>query len=295
MDVQIVSVPYDTARRGERMGAGPDHLLRSGVEQHLRADGHGVHVERVDLPADAFPAEIATAFVLQRRVAAVVGRADREGRLPIVLSGNCNVAAVGTLAALGRSVGVLWFDSHGDFNTPETTIGGFLDGMALAIATGRCWQQLVGQLPGFEPVDEANVVLLGTRDLDPLEAALIAESSVTVLRPADVRTHLDVTLGDLRRRVRDLYVHVDLDVLDPRTQGRANALAAPGGMTLDEVDSAIRRAARHFRVRAAALTAYDPTFDEDARVCRAALMLLATLAEVATPVGAKPGTPTEAE
>jgi arginase len=288
MDLQLVSVPYDTARRGERMGAGPEHLLQSGAVERLRAAGHRVRVERIDPPVDTFLAEIGTAFALQRGVAEAVRRAERDGYLPVVLSGNCNVAAVGTLAAVGPRVGVLWFDSHGDFNTPETTIGGFLDGMALAILTGRCWRQLVAQLPGFQPVDEANVVLLGTRDLDPLEAAALAESSLTTLRPADVRTRLETTLGELRQRVRDLYVHVDLDVLDPATQGRANALAAPGGLTLAEVDSAIRLAARDFRVRSAALTAYDPTVDEDGRVCRAALRLLATLADVAASVDAHP-------
>ena len=288
MDLQLISVPYDTARRGERMGAGPEHLLRSGAEERLRAEGHRVRVERVDPPVDAFLAEISTAFALQGEVAEAVRRAERDGRLPIVLSGNCNAAAVGTLTALGQRVGVVWLDGHGDFNTPETTIGGFLDGMALAIVTGRCWRQLVAQLPGFSPVDEANVLLLGARDLDLLESAAISESSLTMLRPADVRTRLDATLGDLRERVRDVYVHVDLDVLDPATQGRANALAAPDGLTLDEVDSAIRLVARDFRVRAAALTAYDPALDEDGRVCRAALRLLATLAEVATPVEAHP-------
>jgi arginase len=288
MDLRLVIVPYDSARRGERMGAGPEHLLQSGVEERLRAAGHCVAVERIEPPADAFPAEIATAFALQHRVAAAVRRAITDGSLPIVLSGNCNTAAIGTLAALGSRVGVLWFDSHGDFNTPETTLGGFLDGMALATAVGRCWRQLTGKLPGFAPVDEANVVLLGTRDLDALEAAALAESPVTVLRPTEVRSRLDATLDALRGRVRDVYVHVDLDVLDPATEGRANAFAAPDGLTLDEVAAVIRRAARDFHVRGAGLTAYDPAFDEDGRVCRAALTLLAILGDVAAPVGSHP-------
>jgi arginase family enzyme len=101
---------------------------------------------------------------------------------------------------------------------------------------------------------------------------------VTVLRPGDVRTRLDSALDDLRRRVGELYVHVDLDVLDPATEGRANALAAPDGLALDEVTSAVRRAAERFRIRGAALTAYDPSYDRDGRVCRAALAVLETIA-----------------
>ncbi len=81
--------------------------------------------------------------------------------------------------------------------------------MALAMATGRCWTQLLGQLPGFEPVAPANVLLLGARDLDPLEGSLLAESRVTVLRPADVNERLAAALDGLRRRVGDVYVHDD--------------------------------------------------------------------------------------
>jgi arginase len=280
MDIHLLTVPYDTARRGERMGAGPEHLLASGAAERLRARGHGVRVDGITLPDDHFPAEIRTAFELQRAVATGVRSAAANGFLPVVLAGNCNVAALGTLAGLrARDVGVLWFDSHGDFNTPETTIGGFLDGMALAMATGRCWIQLLQRLPGFVPVAPSNVLLIGARDLDPLEALLLAESRVTLLAPADVDSGLVPALDRMRQRVRDVYVHVDLDVLDPATHGRANALAAPDGLTVDQVVSALRIAAGHFRVRGAALTAYDPAFDGDGGICRAALALLEALAD----------------
>jgi arginase len=280
MDIHLLSVPYDTARRGERMGAGPEHLLASGAAERLRARGHGVRVEGIALPDDDFPAEIRTAFELQRAVAAGVRRAAARGSLPVVLAGNCNAAALGILAGLrARNVGVLWFDSHGDFNTPETTIGGFLDGMALAMATGRCWVQLLEQLPGFEPVALSNVLLLGARDLDPMEASLLAESRVTLLRPADLDAGLVPALDWMRQHVRDVYVHIDLDVLDPAKHGRANALAAPDGLSVDQIVSALRMAAHRFRVRGAAFTAYDPAFDGDGRICRAALALLEALAD----------------
>jgi len=282
MNIHLVSVPYDTARRGERMGAGPEHLLRCGAAERLRSRGHRVHVEDV-APLDGdFPAEIRTAFELQRAVAAAVRRAVVDGALPVVLAGNCNTAALGTLAGLrARNVGVIWFDSHADFNTPETTIGGFLDGMALAMTTGGCWRQLIAQLPDFEPVEPANVLLLGARDLDPLEALLLAESPVTLLRPAHVGTGLAPVLDRFRQRLHSVYVHIDLDVLDPVAHGHANALAAPTGLTADQVASALELTARRFRIAGAALTAYDPSCDADGRVCRAALTLLEVLANVA--------------
>jgi arginase len=282
MDIHLLSVPYDTALRGARMGAGPERLLRAGAADRLRAKGHDVRLVDVALRPEAFPAEIRSAFELQRVVAERVAEAASTGALSIVLAGNCNTAALGTLGGLGsRGVGMLWFDSHGDFNTPETTIGGFLDGMALAMATGQCWRELVSQLPSFEPVPPANVLLLGARDLDPLEATLLAERGVGVLSAAEVRAGLAPRLEQLRERVRDVYVHVDVDVLDPVTHGRANALAAPGGLRVAEVQAALELTARTFCIRGAAVTAYDPSFDEDGRVCSAALALLESIADAA--------------
>ena len=96
--------------------------------------------------AAAFQAENETAFELMGAIAAEVARATADGELPIVLAGNCT-SSVGTVAGLGSArVGVVWFDSHGDFNTPETTTTGFLDGMAVAILTGHCWRQAAGRV-----------------------------------------------------------------------------------------------------------------------------------------------------
>jgi arginase len=280
MDITLILVPYDTARRGERMGAGPEHLLRSGAVDRLASAGHRVHVDEVSLDDRHMPAEIAAAFELQRGVAAAVQRAASSNSFPIVLSGNCNMAALGMLAGLAkRDIGVCWLDAHGDFNTPETTVGGFLDGMALAMATGRCWREMLAGLTNFAPVAEANVVLLGARDLDQLEASLLAESAVHVIPPGDVRGQAPQAIERLRQRVGDVYLHIDLDVLDPAAHGRANQFAVGDGLTVDDVTSVIDLLTAQCRLRGAALTAYDPACDIDDRVCRTALGLLTVLAD----------------
>jgi arginase family enzyme len=81
---------------------------------------------------------------------------------PLVLAGNCNTA-VGTLSGADpEGLGVVWFDAHGDFNTPETTTTGFIDGMGLAIAVGHCWKAMARGVSGFSPVLEENVVIGGS-------------------------------------------------------------------------------------------------------------------------------------
>src|SRR4029077_20979784 len=145
-------------------------------------------------------AEIQTSFELMRMLSGAVRDAVESGRLPIVLAGNCSTA-VGTLAGLGGSVGVAWFDAHGDFNTPDTTTSGFLDGTAVAIITGRCWKQLAVSIPGFQPIADETVCLIGTRDVDSLEGRLIAESGVDVIEPSKIRSELPRTLNAIGQHV----------------------------------------------------------------------------------------------
>jgi len=102
-------------------------------------------------------------------VAAEVGQAMESASFPVILAGSC-YTAIGTLTGLGPDpVGVFWFDSHGDCNTPETTGSGFLDGMAVATLTGRCWNRLLEDLEGFRPTADHQVCLVGVRDLDEAE------------------------------------------------------------------------------------------------------------------------------
>jgi arginase len=110
------------------MGRGPGRLIDGGAVERLRQGGHDVEVAFAE-PASRFTTEIGTAFELQRSVAAYVGRARAANAFPLILSGNCNTAAIGALAGLGASrPSLVWFDGHADFCTPETAAMGFLDG-----------------------------------------------------------------------------------------------------------------------------------------------------------------------
>ena len=180
-----------------------------------------------------------------------------DGRFPIVLSGNCGTAS-GTLAGLTPSRrAVLWFDAHGDANTPDTTITGFVDGTALATALGWCWHGLADRIPGFEPVDASAVRLIGTRDLDSDEAALLDRAAVRRISPAELRgSALDDALASLPKGLQ-VYVHCDLDVLDP-DEGQANVFPVPGGLDVETLVQAIGKIGSALPIAAAAVTAYAP-------------------------------------
>ena len=152
--------------------------------------------------------------------AAVAGEAGTGGR-PVVLSGDC-MTALGTVSGLQRAgveAGIVWFDAHGDVQTPETTASGYLPGMVLRLLVGYRPELIAARL-GLRAVPERQVTLVGARDLDPPEVSYLAGAQI---RRCDV--------GELDAAVLPggpLYVHVDLDVIDP-AQLPGLRFPAPGG------------------------------------------------------------------
>jgi arginase len=283
-DICIIAVPYDSGNPDRRMGAGPQHLLDNGLGASLRPGGVSITTVRHEKEP---PAEVATAFELQALVSRQVRTAVDEGQLPLVLSGNCNTAAVGSLAG-AENLGIVWFDAHGEFNTPETTTTGFIDGMGLAMAVGHCWKEMVKGVPGFSPIPEENVVMAWVRAADVAEQERFDASRVTVVGP-DTESQgmrgLAAALDDLRSRVGRVYVHLDLDVLDAAEVGMANEYGIRGGMDVSQLEAALGMVRERFTVAAAGIASYDPSFDTDGRVLRAAIAGARTLTRPTSQAG----------
>jgi arginase len=188
----------------------------------------------------------------------------------VVLTGNCH-SQQAVLAGVGtESVGLVWLDCHGDFNTPETTETGYFDGYGLAMIVGDCWQTLCATVPGFAPLPEDRILLAGVRDVEPGERDRLARSAIHRLDAGDIG-RLPALLD--RLPAQRISLHVDLDVLDP-AQGRANEFAVPPGIVADELVAAVRAVARGRELAAVTLSAYDPSYDADGRVRDAALAVL---------------------
>ena len=298
MKIVLLPVSYHLGRQGVGVGAAPQTLLSAGAADLLRADGHQADIVEVHRSGPLLD-ELSAVVELNAALAEQVRRARAGGALPVILGGDCNVA-LGVVAGLsGSGSGVVWFDAHGDFNTPETSPSGFLDGMPLAMACGVCHRHIWDALGG-EPVAETHVVHVGGRDLDPDAQRLLSASRVNVVSslalgrqaPADALAPALAALAgrrssrprrpNERQAVEAVYVHVDLDVLDP-TVAPAVDYAAPGGLEPDELIQALRAVGKRFCVAAVSLTAFDPEPpDPEGRTLRQALEILRELVAVAT-------------
>jgi arginase len=275
--LQVISVPFHNGLRGVGMGRGAARLSADqSFREALSGAGWTVSAREIE-PVDESLPEVARVIELIRRQAVAVQEAADAGAFPLVLAGNCN-SSLGTVSGVGpRDLGVVWFDAHADFDDPEENVSGFFDVMGLAILTGRGWRALRSTIPGYEPVPEGRVLLAAVRDLEPYQRATVERSSLLVAAGQVDGIRFDEALGELRARVERVYLHVDLDSLDV-SAARANQYAAAGGPSLERLCECVTAVCERFTVAAAALTAYDPAFDDGDRTLAAARTIAGVIA-----------------
>jgi arginase len=281
--LNLLCVPYHLGRRDVGMGKGPAALLDAGAARIVQQADPGATTEWVEL-SEPFEHEVQAGFALQRDLASHVATVREHGGFPVVLGGNCS-CCVAAAAGVGDTEdgGVVWFDAHADAHTPDTTTSGFLDGMPVSVLTGRSWSNMARSIPGFRPLPDERVVLVGSRSMEDAERDLVAESGIRLVAPPELSDDAEAlieALDDLAAEVDSVHLHVDLDVID-LSDGRANEYAADGGPTLPELHHAIATVGSRCRVNSVSLTSYNPDVDADGRAVRAGLDLLGTLVGVA--------------
>ncbi|HET9909839.1 MAG TPA: arginase family protein [Anaerolineales bacterium] len=278
MNVQVILVPYDSGQRSIRMGSGPEHFINNGLAQALEANGHKVSVETIETPTE-FRAEVQTQFQLYRSLAKKVAEAKQNSRFPLVLSGNCG-ATLGVIAGSGaKQPGVIWFDAHGEFNTPETTTSGFLDGMGLAIATGTCWKKLAASIPNFQPLPAEHILLVGGRDFDEGEKEGLEQAGASVvdavtISQRGIRDALQSAITGLQSNVEEVHLHIDLDALNPKEVPSNGFVVEDSGLSLNEMSEAIQYVKESLKIRSLTIASFDPSYDHEGKALQASLNLI---------------------
>jgi arginase len=273
--VQLLLIPYDSGHRSLRMGRGPEHFLTNGLKEVLQSEGHEVSVETLESQTE-FRAEVATQFELYKSLAEHVAEARQNNRFPFIFSGNCG-ATVGALASAGpKQPGVIWFDAHGEFNTPETTTSGFLDGMGLAVATGLCWKNLAASIPHFQPSPAQHILLIGGRDFDAGERERLDQAGAMVvdcaaIEQTGIRNALEAPLSKLATAVEEVHLHIDLDALNPKEAPSNGFVSDESGLSVRQLGEAIALIKEKSKIASATIASFDPTYDSEGKTLRAAV------------------------
>jgi arginase len=228
------------------LSKGPSTMAEGGIQKILADMGADVRVREARLTPDEdeeYGGWKRLGMALGH-FADIVAQNERDGYFTVGLLATCP-SMPGLVAGLQRSgpatealrVGMLWLDAHPDFNTPETTRSGSLGGMPVAVATGRALQRLRLDAKLDPPLADRYIVMGGVRLTDPLEQHLLDESRIEQVSVEDLRKATPAVFEQLDRlsRITDkLYVHIDMDVLDPReVMGHGNKV--PGGPSSEEL------------------------------------------------------------
>ena len=245
----------EIAQRGQ-----PDHpspeveRLRQVVLEDAGADRpeiRTVHVPPAEVPDDP----IAFLALQGGRIADAVAAGARAGLPVLVTGGNCTCLP-GVLGGLQQAfgpaarIGLVWFDAHGDFNTPQTTLSGMLGGMPVAVSAGLCYPEWREGSQQLVPLPTGRIVMVDVRNLDPDEERLIRWTGITVV-PIE-RDQVAAAARRLAAKTDLIYLHVDADVLDA-TLVPTHRTREPDGPGLDQTLAAIKAVVETGKVRAVGL------------------------------------------
>ncbi len=272
--VVLIKMPYVGERNTAERSGGPDYLEQGGIRSVLEERGCQTRpASTVVLSAGEQKAygEWNRLSLANGELGKLVAGARRDGYLPIGLLANCS-SLMGMLAGLQHSgpsgrplrVGLVYIDAHGDYNTPETTLSGMLGGMPVAIAAGLCLTRLRLKA-GLDPaLPQRHIIEACVRDTDPLEQDLLDRSEIEQLSVEDIRTRSEKLHREMKRlseATDAIYIHVDMDVLDPR-EVPGHPLTVPGGPTSSELAAALAEMFRYEKVAALGI-ASTPFGDRD--------------------------------
>ena len=290
--VALLGVPMDLGggRRGVDMG--PSAVRIAGLQEAvLRLGLAFVDYGNVGVPQPEsreakdpharFLFEIANCC---RRLRARIERLLEAGEFPLVIGGDHSIA-VGTVAAIssfhhrrGEKIGLLWFDAHGDFNTPKTSPSGNIHGMPCAVCLGRGAPELVRMGDRVPMVDAQSAVIVAARDIDVSEREEIAASGVKVFTMRDIDM---LGMNEVMRRALAIvnegtagfHVSFDLDGTDPSIAPGVGT-PVPGGTNWRESHLVMEHAAESGRMLGLELTEINPILDEKNRTAEFAVQLV---------------------
>ncbi|HWR29238.1 MAG TPA: arginase [Negativicutes bacterium] len=289
--VAIIGVPLDlgSGRRGVDMG--PSAIRYAEIVQRLEGLGYQIH-DTGDIPVNRdavrhlpgvrmhYLEEIERVNIeLCQRVSTQMDL----GRFPLILGGDHSIA-IGTLAGVRqrtKKLGVVWFDAHGDINTPETSPSGNIHGMPVAISLGFGHERLTAIGGPDTRVNAKNFVQIGIRDLDPGEKTRLREQGVTVFTMHEIDLlGMAKVMEEAIRIASDgtdsVHVSFDMDVMDPL---HAPGVGTPvvGGITYRESHLAMEMLSAANIVGSAEFVEVNTVLDHGNQTAKVAVALIGSL------------------
>jgi len=286
--IRIIGVPIDlgAGRRGVDMG--PSAMRYAGLKARLQRLGWNVEdLGNLEVPVpetreikDKRLKYLEEIVKVNEELQMKVTQAIKEGVVPLILGGDhsLGIGSLAGLAAGGRRYGLIWFDTHGDYNSLETTSSGNIHGMPLAVANGIGAHELTSIGGEQKKIREENTVIIGARDLDYQEREMLHRSKITVFTMSyiDKKGMKDVVKEGIQIAslgTDGIHVSFDLDVIDP---GEAPGVGTPvaGGVTYREAHLAMELIAESDLLMSMDMVEVNPILDYQNKTAELAVGLI---------------------
>ncbi|GHO93149.1 arginase [Reticulibacter mediterranei] len=288
MNIRIIGVPMDLGadRRGVDFGASA--IRYAGLSDQLRRLGHSVHdIGNIVVPqpesqpiGNPHLKYLDPIVQVAEDLAQQVADALRSNEFPLILGGDHSIAlgSISGVASVHRPLGVIWIDAHADFNTEETTPSGNIHGMILAALAGLGNERLT-HVGGWTPkLNPDNIVVIGARDLDPGEQALLRAHHVHVFTMSSIDQYgmpevLRQAIELAGRQGQGIHLSMDMDSMDPR---EAPGVGTPvrGGLSYREAHLAMEMLADSQRLVSMDVVEVNSILDQENATARLAVELI---------------------
>ncbi len=288
MNIRIIGVPMDLGadRRGVDFGASA--IRYAGLSDQLRRLGHSVHdIGNIVVPqpesqpiGNPHLKYLDPIVHVAADLAQQVADALHSHEFPLILGGDHSIAlgSISGVASVHQPLGVIWIDAHADFNTEETTPSGNIHGMILAALAGLGDERLT-HVGGWSPkLNPDNIVVIGARDLDSGEQALLREHHVHVFTMSSIDQYgmsevLRQAIALAGREGQGIHLSFDMDSMDPR---EAPGVGTPvrGGLSYREAHLAMEMLADSQRLVSMDVVEVNSILDQENATARLAVELI---------------------
>ncbi len=286
MKINIINAATDLGVHVDGSDKGP-LILSHEIENNKKIDSI-ITVKKKDIIKSHDPKDLEKNLKyvneFNERLYKEIKNTKDKGLFPLTIGGDHSLAIASALASIktDESLGIIWVDAHGDYNTFATTKTGNLHGLPLAANDGLC-QKLTAFHDGayFKP---ENTVIFGGRDIDPWEMPVIKENHANLITTQDIKekeisklVKEAVTLAT--KNTNGIHLSLDLDVIDP-VVAPGVSVPAKDGIDEDEFLNIVRELLKYKdQIKSIDLVEFNPTRDIDDKTKKIALKTLEILLE----------------
>ncbi len=290
-NISIIGVPLDLGAGTRGVNLGPDAIRYADVAKRLENIGYNVE-DCGDIPVDRFAAiteegsnlkNLNVISKVNSMLCNKVFSVMSEGKFPIVLGGDHSIA-IGTIFGVlqhKKNLGVIWFDAHGDINTPDTSPSGNIHGMPVAVLLGMGNKELTGIGGEKSFLKKENIVYIGSRDLDGGERKAMKEQGIKVFTMHEIddigiKKVMEEAIKIAGDGTDGIHVSFDMDGLDPSI-APGTGTKVPGGMNYREGHYALELIAKSEKLVSAEFVEVNPLLDNSNMTGKAASALIGSL------------------